>query len=1097
MSGVEDVINPPPDDREKSVEKEELSDTIDGKDEDKASFTASLTDSESTSLTGSTSESWTLLEKEEEEIQKKTVESEVSEVPEVIGSSVEEVEETDQTDVTDPIDQTIKSPVEETDSESIETISDDECFVSHPLANSIHANIASFCYIPDVTDSGFPSSLTSSTSRFPSSLTSTTSTISVASDGIPIQDIEDIEDRSLGAEDGQPQYEWNNEGEKEIPEEEALSEEIEPAGEISDVEDIQEDEEDREDELEEGSNDESGERRLELSEPGYDLDDDGLPGAPLPPLNQEVELYPSQELDPSFMAIKKGEVYKHDKNLQLDHFLTAILILALALVIGLGIGHFLGLSERLEVQEMYEHLQDEKLDTLQGDLVTCIEGEEGQGGDDQDLDDRVIRQLWDENQELRDQVQQMRTTAGDQGDEAMAAILRDRINDLLTANADLEREVARLRYADAARGAAESVETLNKLRKTRDTLNDIVTENDQLKIEVAKARYGEPPAHKSTKAERDRLANENQELKNEMEKMKISNNEYKSKASDKMHEKFENALKYLEELTVEKHTLFNNNLKQDDLNTPWPSRRHEELRNEDEEEEAKVVEEKDDNDDEDNDVDEDDDNEDIKSTSMNNLSKYLSGLVGVGSKILTKQGTIDWVQAKKFVGGLKEDLSTKFEEAGKLAKEDLGIIVNKFDDLKKFVDTEKVKENMKATKTAAGKLVKSLVGAVKDLKEASEDAAEKSDWIGKFKTEAIKVKSGLETKWYEIKDKWQKVVVKNKHEDEDEDEDDHDDDDVKERSRDNRRKNDDDNDEEEDYKKNEFEEKKQKAERKRYSDDDDDDDEGYQSFDERERKGDDEHHNKKNKKRNDKRNNVDENEDEDEDHWKEKKNFKNKKDDSKNRQYWTKENKTAEAESDNWTVNRAEERDRMRRGEERSDWIFERAKHRKDARHEEKRGDWYFERKQKTDSDQHESYKAKRDDCDKDDDECNNKRQKFSKKQRRERKYNKDEDDKYTQDREFNQNKKSDKKQRGEKYVKSKNKYKTDKKDNRRNRGETDQGDDEDYEYYQFDEEVHYAERHYNDRAGKNRHEKRAKRRFSKRENEKEFVIEADFEQFY
>ena len=87
---------------------------------------------------------------------------------------------------------------------------------------------------------------------------------------------------------------------------------------------------------------------------------------------------------------------------------------------------------------------------------------------------------------------------------AMAAILRDRINDLLTANADLEREVARLRYADAgeycstgfcnclfvltqhsARGAAESVETLDKLRKTRDTLNDIVTENDQLKIEVS------------------------------------------------------------------------------------------------------------------------------------------------------------------------------------------------------------------------------------------------------------------------------------------------------------------------------------------------------------------------------------------------------------------------------------------------------------------------------------------------------------------------------------------------------------------------------------------------------------------------------------
>ena len=36
----------------------------------------------------------------------------------------------------------------------------------------------------------------------------------------------------------------------------------------------------------------------------------------------------------------------------------------------------------------------------------------------------------------------------------------------------------------SARGAAESVETLDKLRQTRDTLNDILTENDQLRIEV-------------------------------------------------------------------------------------------------------------------------------------------------------------------------------------------------------------------------------------------------------------------------------------------------------------------------------------------------------------------------------------------------------------------------------------------------------------------------------------------------------------------------------------------------------------------------------------------------------------------------------------
>ena len=74
---------------------------------------------------------------------------------------------------------------------------------------------------------------------------------------------------------------------------------------------------------------------------------------------------------------------------------------------------------------------------------------------------------------------------------------------------------------------------------------------------------------------------------------------------------------------------------------------------------------------------------------------------------------------------MKTDLSAKFEEAGSIAKEDIGIIVDKFDELKTFINTEKVKENAKATQIAAGKLVKSLVEAVKDMKEASEDAAEK------------------------------------------------------------------------------------------------------------------------------------------------------------------------------------------------------------------------------------------------------------------------------------------------------------------------------------------------------------------------------------
>ena len=79
----------------------------------------------------------------------------------------------------------------------------------------------------------------------------------------------------------------------------------------------------------------------------------------------------------------------------------------------------------------------------------------------------------------------------------------------------------------------------------------------------------------------------------------------------------------------------------------------------------------------------------------------------------------------RFIKGLKTDLGSKFDEAGNLAKKDIGIIVEKFDELKNFVDTDGVRENMKATQMAAAKLVKSLVGSIKSLKEASEEAAEK------------------------------------------------------------------------------------------------------------------------------------------------------------------------------------------------------------------------------------------------------------------------------------------------------------------------------------------------------------------------------------
>ena len=115
----------------------------------------------------------------------------------------------------------------------------------------------------------------------------------MASDGIPIKS-QDRMDEETG-----DQYDWNTEGEREIPEERV--EEIQPApehesGNVSEQEDGDQEE------------DSDGDRQLEPGEPGYDLDDDGLPGAPLPPLAQEVELYPSQELDPNYQAIKKEKV---------------------------------------------------------------------------------------------------------------------------------------------------------------------------------------------------------------------------------------------------------------------------------------------------------------------------------------------------------------------------------------------------------------------------------------------------------------------------------------------------------------------------------------------------------------------------------------------------------------------------------------------------------------------------------------------------------------------------------------------------------------------------------------------------------------------
>merc|ERR1712130_962292 len=358
--------------------------------------------------------------------------------------------------------------------------------------------------------------------------------------------------------------------------------------------------------------------------------------------------------------------------------------------------------------------------------------------------------------------------------------------------------------ADAARGAAESVETLDKLRQTRDTLNDILTENDQLKIEVAKARYGEPPlveqpilevAEQREQVIAEQLVAENRELKEQLERLS------RGDASSLIFDKFKSAIKFLEGFDLQTDFLTNTK-KTDDLNTPWPSKRHEELKTEDDQLGGRDGAKKKTKDDKSNEKDDDDD---IKNSSMDSLSKYLAGLVGnFGNKIITKSGNVDWTIAKKFIKGLKTDLGSKFDSAGILAKKEIDLVVEKFDDLRKFVDHEGVQQHMQATRVAAAKLVKSLVGSVASLKEATEEAAEKTDWALKFEREAGKMKSSLEKRWTEIRGKWEKAVVK-KNEEEDEDDDE------------GYKSDDDDDDDEEDKK------KYKKKQKDKYKDDDDDD----------------------------------------------------------------------------------------------------------------------------------------------------------------------------------------------------------------------------------------------------------------------------------
>ena len=84
--------------------------------------------------------------------------------------------------------------------------------------------------------------------------------------------------------------------------------------------------------------------------------------------------YPPEELMDRFSEIVKGRTYLHQPNQALNLYLTATLVIVATLVLGLGLGHFLGWSERLELQEQYADIREERMDQLTESLVTCMTG---------------------------------------------------------------------------------------------------------------------------------------------------------------------------------------------------------------------------------------------------------------------------------------------------------------------------------------------------------------------------------------------------------------------------------------------------------------------------------------------------------------------------------------------------------------------------------------------------------------------------------------------------------------------------------------------------------------------------------------------------
>merc|ERR1712241_929255 len=221
-------------------------------------------------------------------------------------------------------------------------------------------------------------------------------------------------------------------------------------------------------------------------------------------------------------------------------------------------------------------------------------------------------------------------------------------------------------------------------------------------------RYGAPKVDTNYKEERDQLAIENKNLKEQI-KILVEANNPASSLFNQIDKKFIQPIV----------TPILNRIQKEEFTSPWPSKRNEELKT------AK----------DDGTIN---DTENKEENSVTNIHQYLTKLLRVGGEALSKDGKTKWAQSEKLMMGLKDDLLKTFNDKFGI-NEDVAAILGKFNDLKTFITPNDVPKNLKTLQVASEKFLKSLLGAVDDLREANEDAAETSNWSDSFNHEAAKI----------------------------------------------------------------------------------------------------------------------------------------------------------------------------------------------------------------------------------------------------------------------------------------------------------------------------------------------------------------------